>query len=297
MNGNSANMRAYLVLAGGVGAASFAATFIRLAQGAGMSSLSIAAIRLLLVTLLYTPLALRRGGGVLERLTQREWSLIALAGVFLAFHFTTFISALEYTAVLTSLVLSSTTPLYAAFLGWVVLQERVRPRVLFGVVLALAGIVLVGMGGNTGTPSTRPAPLLGGALAIASAVLLASYFTVGRFIRGKLDWLTYSWLVFAFAALTMLVLLPVTGNSVFGYTLEAYQWVLLVTLFAQVIGHTSFNFALGQLSATLVSLVMMVVPVGAAIVAALILGEIPNTAAVIGSGVVLSGVALANLSS
>jgi drug/metabolite transporter (DMT)-like permease len=290
-------MRAYLVLAGGVGAASFAATFIRLAQGAGMSSLSIAAIRLLLVTLLYTPLALRRGGGVLERLTRREWGFIALAGVFLAFHFTTFITALEYTAVLTSLVLSSTTPLYAAFLGWVVLQERVRPRVLFGVVLALAGIVLVGMGGNTGTPSTRPAPLLGGALAIASAVLLASYFTVGRFIRGKLDWLTYSWLVFAFAALTMLVLLPVTGNSVFGYTLEAYQWVLLVTLFAQVIGHTSFNFALGQLSATLVSLVMMVVPVGAAIVAALILGEIPNTAAVIGSGVVLSGVALANLSS
>lgn len=297
MNLRSASTRAYLVLAGGVTAASFAATFMRLAQGAGMSSLAIAAIRLSLVAILYTPLALRHGAGKIERLTGHEWRLIALAGVLLAFHFATFISALEYTAVLTSLVLGSTTPIYAAFLGWVALQERIRPRVMFGVVLALAGIVLVGMGGSTGNPPTRPAPFLGGGLAIAAAVLLAGYLTVGRSIRGKLDWLTYSWLVFAFAALTMLIVLPLTGNSLFGYTLEAYQWALMVTLFAQLVGHTSFNFALGQLSATLVSLVMMVVPVGAAIVAAVILGEIPNAAAVIGSAVVLSGVALANLSS
>jgi drug/metabolite transporter (DMT)-like permease len=48
---------------------------------------------------------------------------------------------------------------------------------------------------------------------------------------------------------------------------------VLIALIPQVIGHTSFNWALKHLSASTVSVLMLGEPVGASILAYLLLGE------------------------
>ncbi len=289
-------VRAYLILLVAVLSASFGPTIIRNTQEAGMSSLSLVTLRQVFAAIVFAPFALRHGGHKLPTLTRKEWTLIVLAGVLFGVHLLVFFYSLEYTSVLASLVLTNTTPIYAAILGYVFLQERINRGVALGVTLAIVGIVIVGLGGESGAPPTRNAPLLGGTFAVTASVMAAVYFTLGRFIRGKLDWLTYSWLVFTVAALFFIVAKPFLGIQILGYSLNAYLWALLVLLLAQVLGHMSINFALGALSATLVSLVLMIIPALASLIAWFALGENPGTLAIVGALVILVGLLLANLS-
>jgi len=69
----------------------------------------IAAWRLSLAALILAPLALSRDRDVLRALRRNEMGLALLSGLFLALHFATWISSLEFTTVASSAVLVTTT--------------------------------------------------------------------------------------------------------------------------------------------------------------------------------------------
>ena len=60
-----------------------------------------------------------------------------------------------------------------------------------------------------------------------------------------------------------------------------------------MVGHTSLNWSLAHLSATVVAVAVMAEPVAASILALLILGEAPPVASVGGGVLILAGVYLA----
>ncbi|MEM6283929.1 MAG: DMT family transporter [Chloroflexota bacterium] len=295
MNTTSFETRAYMALGAGIIAASFATTAIRLTQNAGMDSMSLVTFRLTLITLLMAPFALRNGRTEWAALERRDWLLAIVAGVLLAMHFIAFISSLEYTSVINNQTLNGTSPLFAAAAGWLIFRERLNRRILFGIALAFAGSLLINFSTQGGNPPTREAPLLGNSLATAGAAFFALYLVLGRNVRGKMNWLPYSWMVFGLAALTMWILNPILQIQMFGYSREAYLWAIAVTLLAQLITHSSFNFAVGQISPTLVSMATMVIPIGATTVALFVLDEVPGVPSIIGALIILVGVGLANL--
>ncbi len=281
------------LLMGMVGGA-FAATLIRLTQDAGMPSLAIAAGRLGIASVVLLPFGIRLGRDELPTVTRRSWFFITGAGLLLAGHFATFITALEYTSVLTVLVFSGTTPFFAAFISWFMSGERVRRHVWFGIVLAVTGTLLVALGSGSGDPPTRDAPLLGNLLAFGAAGFVGVYFAFGREARGQLNNVTYSTLVFGSAALWLLVIgLPLAGQSVVGHPGEAYLWLLSVAVVGQLLSHGGWNLALGGFSATVVSLGLLTIPVTGTLVALVILREVPGPWALVGSAVIVAGVALA----
>ncbi|MEO0565898.1 MAG: DMT family transporter, partial [Chloroflexota bacterium] len=257
-------------------------------------SLAIAGGRLGLAALVLLPLAVRLGRDELRTVTRRNWFFIAGAGLLMAAHFAAFITALEYTSVLTVLVFAGTTPFFAAFISWITSGERVRRHVWFGIALAVAGTFLVALGGASGDPPTRDAPLLGNLLAFGAAGFVGMYFAFGREARGQLNNITYSTLVFGTGSLWLLAIgLPLAEQSVLGHSPEAYMWLLAVTLGGQLIGHAGWNLALGGFSATVVSLGLLTVPVTGTVVALLVLQEVPGWLALLGSAVIVSGVAVA----
>jgi len=91
-------------------AVSTASIFIRFAQNDGAPSLVIAALRLTFATVILAPIALTKHHEELKRLTLNEILLGAFSGIFLALHFATWISSLEYTSVASSVVFVSTGP-------------------------------------------------------------------------------------------------------------------------------------------------------------------------------------------
>jgi drug/metabolite transporter (DMT)-like permease len=284
----------YLVLAIGLLATSTAAIFIRLAQEENLNSMVIAAGRMIVASLILTPGVLGRYRAELRQLDGRDWLLCLFGGAILAVHFAAWISSLEYTSVVASVVLVTTNPLFVALLSYPLLGEKVNRMVIGGILLAFVGGVIVALSGDAGDPPTRPDALLGNGLAVIGAIAAASYFIIGRRVRARLSVIPYIWLVYSAAAFFLALVVLGTGESFTGYSTAGYVWLIALGLVPQLIGHSAFNYALGYLPAAYVSLIVLGEPIGSGILAFFLLGEIPAALALLGLAIILTGIAIAS---
>ena len=286
--------RVYVFLMTGVFAASLAAIFIRFAMNDGMPSTFIAAGRLTLSALILTPFALRNHRAELRGLTRTDLLLAAASGLILAIHFATWIASLEYTSVLISVVLVGTSPLWSALFEVIFLRVHLHRLVVFGLLAAFVGGLVIGLAGGTNS-APDSASILGALLSLAGAIAFAIYLVIGRKLRAKLSLMPYIWLVYGFAAVFLLILNFGTGTPITGYTPRAYLMILLLALVPQLIGHTSFNYSLRYLSATFVGIATQVEPIGSGLAAYLVFTEVPLPLQIVGSLAVLAGVMFATL--
>jgi drug/metabolite transporter (DMT)-like permease len=293
-----------LGLLAGISATSTAAIFIRLAQAQAAPSIVIAAARLTIASLVLAPFALTHYRSELRTLSRREWILALLSGLFLALHFATWITSLEYTSVASSVVLVSTTPLWVALLAPLVLRERVGTSTFIGLILALTGGVIVGLSDacswQYGAISCPPLQtfiggkaFLGDFLALFGAWMAAGYMLVGRKLRLKMDLVPYIFIVYGMAALVLVAIMLGMGESPLGLPPQAYLWFLLLALVPQLFGHSTFNWALKYVPASLVSVTLLGEPVGSTILAFIIFQETPGWIKIVGAVLILAGIWLA----
>jgi len=289
-------------LALGILAVSTASLFIRFAQQ-DAPSLVIAAARLSLAVLVLLPFALTRARGELRQLTRRQLLLLGLAGLFLGLHFATWITSLEYTSVASSVVLVTTAPLWVALLSPIFLRERLPASTALGLGVALVGGVVVGLSqgcqlqGGFSCPGMadffQGRSFTGNLLALAGAFLSGSYLMVGRRVRATLSLTAYTFVVYGVAALTLLLLVAFSGQSLLGYSPRTYLWFALLALIPQLLGHSSFNWALRYLRAAYVSVALLGEPIGTILLAFLFLKESPTPLELTGGVLILAGIFLA----
>lgn len=298
-------VRALAVLGVGLLAVSTAVLFIRYAQSDGVPSLAIAAVRLTLSTLVLLPIAALRHGPTIWALPRRSWALVALSGFFLALHFASWITSLEYTTITNSAVLVSASPIFVALIARAFLRESIAVVTWVGLLVAIAGSVVIALGdacASSAGCATLADPLSGGSLlgdglALAGAAAVAVYLVIGRRLRQSLDLVPYITLTYGAAALTLLAFCLATATPLAGYPPLAYLWLLLLALVPQTIGHTSFNWALKHLPTTFVSVATLGEPILASILALLVLGEAPTPIKILGGAIVLVGIWLSTKSS
>jgi drug/metabolite transporter (DMT)-like permease len=284
----------YLVLACGVLIVSTASILIRIAQGEGVPSLPIAALRLALAALVLTPLAWARSSNELLRLGRRELCLSLLSGVFLAVHFWSWIASLAYTSVASSTALVTTNPLWVGLASVFIFGERLANVTTAGVVMTLAGSAMI-FASDRSSPiaAVYADPTLGNLLALLGAVAASGYLLIGRTLRGRVSLLTYIWLAYGSAALLLLLATAATQQALTGYSRVAYGVMLALALGPQLLGHTAFNWALRHLSATFVAVSILGEPVGSALLALFIFGERFAPLQLAGFALLLAGIYLA----
>ena len=277
-----------LVLSIGILAASTASTLIRMAQGT-IDSLAVAAWRLTLASLLLAPFALKACRAEWRRLDARSWRLLAASGAMLAIHFYAWIASLAMTSVAASAVLVGTNPLFVGLITHFILRERLQRRILVGIFIAVAGSAIISLGDW----SVGAHQLLGDLLAVVGAVTVGVYMLIGRRLRGQLSLLGYVFPVYGIAALALMILSLIVGVPLTGYPTQAWLWLVLLAIFPQIVGHSSFNWALGHLPATFVSLAALAEPIGSTILAWIILQEPPRLITVLGGLLILVGLSIA----
>lgn len=292
-----------LTIIGGILAVSTASIFIRFAQGYA-SSLAIAALRLAFASLIIAPIALIKYRADLAKLDRRDFFLGLLAGIFLALHFATWISSLEYTTIASSVVLVTTTPLWVALLSPLILKEPITRFVLWGMVLAFLGGIVIGFSDictwNNGLVCPSPGDffqgqaIIGDLLALAGAMMAAGYLIIGRRLRAKTSLIPYIFVVYGMAAIVLILITVASGDSLVGLPPQAYLWTLLLAIIPQLLGHSTFNWALKYLPASLVSVTLLGEPIGSTILALIILNEIPSFGELIGATFILLGIFLAS---
>lgn len=289
----------------GILAVSTASLFIRFAQSE-VPSLVVAASRMGFATLFLSPFVLFSKTKRDLKWGKETWGLIVLAGVFLGFHFATWITSLEYTSVASSVVLVTTAPLWVALLAPVFLKEQLTRYVLIGLAVSLAGSVIVSLSGNCSFASGaltcsglsgffQGQHFWGNLLALAGAFLSCGYLMVGRKVRSRVNLTSYAFFVYLVASVVLIIMVIISGQRVSGYSLPAYGWLLALALVPQLVGHTAFNWALKYLPAAFVSIALLGEPVGSVILAYLFLHEKPVLFEIIGGGLILVGIAISTL--
>jgi drug/metabolite transporter (DMT)-like permease len=163
---------------------------------------------------------------------------------------------------------------------------------IVGLGLATTGSIVIGWG-DLGGGANR---LLGDILALAGALFVAGYLMIGRRARGYLSLTAYIAVVYGVAMVTLLVMVWVSGQPMLGFTPAAYGWAVALGLVPQLIGHSTLNWALRYLSATLVAIVTLAEPIGSSLLACVLLHESITLATALGGIVVLTGIGLASQS-
>ena len=294
------------VLLFGILSISTGSIFVRYAQGYA-PSLVIATWRLVIAAAILAPFVLMRQRAELVKLSRRDASLMLASGFFLSLHFATWISSLEYTTVASSVVLVTTTPLWVGLLAPFTVKEPITRWIAIGLGLVVLGSLLVGVSDAcTWQSQTLVCPplnefvqgdaFLGNVLALIGAVMAAAYVLIGRQLRVKLSLTLYIFLVYAAAAAFLLLFSLSAGHSLFGMPPQAYGWFVLLALFPQLFGHSSFNWALGYLPAAIVSISLVGEPIGSTILAYFLFSEAPTALKVIGAILILAGIGAASRS-
>lgn len=136
--------------------------------------------------------------------------------------------------------------------------------------------------------------MFGNLLALAGAWTVTGYLIIGRKMRAKISLIPYIFMVYGFAALVLIVIMFAAGDSPFGYTPKTYGWIFLLAALPQLIGHSTYNWALKYLPAALVAVTTLGEPIGSAILAFFILSETPAFATLLGGVFILAGIYLAS---
>lgn len=279
-----------LVMAIAVVAMSWAAPLIRLSAA---PPLAIAAWRLTFATLLLTPaLAVSPARREWAKLGGSERRIAAVAGIFLALHFASWITSLRLTSVAASAVLVSLSPVFAWGFSRIFLGERPARRQAVGIVLAIAGAAVIALG--DASHAGRGA-LVGDLLALVGAAFGGAYFVIGRRLRADLGLVAYIAPVYGVAAVVLLVWAAGLHEAFVAY--PAKDWLIFVALAAgpMLVGHGGLNYALRYLPAYTVNVAALGEPVGATLLAWLLpaIAEPPGIGAVAGGVLALGGIALA----
>ena len=283
---SSRNTTLYVAMGLGVVSFAFSPILVRWAEAAGgTSGLAIAAWRTGLSALLLAPVAAPRLRADWRTLPTRDALLTGAAGVLLGVHFVCWIESLYHTSVASSTVLVTTSPVILAVLGFVVLGERLRMRVVAAIVGAVAGAALIAYG-----DAARAAvgSLFGNALAFGAALLASGYLLIGRVVRQRAGWLAYVFPLYTASALTTLAVALWQGVPLLGYDWPFYGFCLAMAAGPQLIGHGAFNYALQYVPAALVGMLALLEPVGASLLAYFLFDEAPPLLAVVGMAVVLA---------
>jgi drug/metabolite transporter (DMT)-like permease len=284
-------------------AVSTSSIFTRYAQESA-PSLVIAAYRLGISASLIWPITLIRHRPALRSLTRKQAMLAIVSGIFLAAHFATWITSLEYTSVASSVVLVSTLPLFVALLAPRLIGESITPTIILGLFLAFGGTLIVGISDAcTWQDGLRCPPaveflqggaLLGDLLALAGAISGAGYMLIGRKLRPQVPLLPYISISYGTAAVILTITSLSAGNPAVGYPAPAFFWFLMLALLPQLIAHSTFNWALRYLPAAYVSITTLGEPVGSTILAFLLLGEQPGGVMLFGALLILVGIVVAS---
>lgn len=253
--------------------------------------LAVVVWRTIFATALLAPVAIARGRDDLRALSRRDWGLALAAGFFLGLHFSAWTASIYYTTVASASVLVTSSPLFIAVLGWLVLRERLAPRTVLAIVAGVIGAVLIGVSGGGAAGDAFPRAGVGNGLALFAALMVAIYLLIGRAIRSRVSLLAYLLPVYAAAAATCLVAALIDGTPL-AQPGPILLLCLLLAVGPQLVAHGAFNYAVKYVPAAVVGLASLAEPVVGTLLAFVFFAEAPAPLALVGMGVVIAAIAM-----
>ncbi|OMD04006.1 multidrug transporter [Paenibacillus odorifer] len=268
----------------GIVAISFSAIFIKWSDApASIQGM----YRLLFTSLLMLPFA-RPYSGAAFALRKKDWLMLILSGAMLALHFLLWMGSLKYTSVASSTMIMALEPVFIMLGVYFLYKEKTALSAILGLGIAIGGVVFIGWG-DIGISADN---LKGDLLSVGGTVAVAVHMLIGQKLVVRMPSYLYSLIVFLSAAGVFAVYNLFMEISFFNYPAKEWGIFVLLAVVPTVFGHILFNWLLQYVSATTVSMNILGEPVGASILAYLLLGEQLTTLQWAGGLLVMIGLAV-----
>jgi len=246
-----------------------------------------AASRLLWTVILMTPVVLGKNSvrKELGRCDKKTVFLSVLSGLFLAIHFVVWFESLHHTSVASSTVIVCTEVIWVSLGYCLFLKGRISAKAVVAILITFIGSILIAY-----ADSESGSHLYGDVLALLAAIAVAVYMLLGRVVRENTSTTVYTYMVYAACAAILLIVCIVQGNGVFEYGWSPILMGFLLAVFSTILGHSIFSWCLKYFSPSFVSASKLCEPVVAAVLAAMLFGELPTWLQIAGGILILIGV-------
>ena len=283
---------ALAILAVGALLVAFSPVFVRLSELGPTATAFHRAFLALPVLCVWTALGnagVRGGTPAPRRPGRRDVWLLALAGLFFAGDLATWHWAVTLTSVANATLFANTAPIFVTVGAWVAFGERITPLFLVALLVALCGAAMV-VGSSLDLDRDH---ILGDGIGVATGVFWAAYQLTVKHLRSRLPAATimaWSSLVTAAALLPLAV---VSNEGLLPATLYGWGILLALAWLSHAGGQGAIAYALAHLPAGFSSLVILIEPPAAAILAWLVLDESLGPLQAAGGAVVLASIVVA----
>lgn len=193
-------------------------------------------------------------------------------------------------------VLGNLQILFVAFIAWILFREHPRARFLIALPVVVAGVVLVAGVASRGSGTNHP--VAGIVYGLGTSITYAVYIIVlrhstssGRHVAGPLADATLG------AAVAALVVGWPAGEMSFLPGWRVIGWLTVLALTSQTAGWLLITSALPRLPASISSLLLLLQPAAALLLADIVLSQRPTALQIFGAVLVCGGVLYAARSS
>jgi drug/metabolite transporter (DMT)-like permease len=253
--------------------------------------LTLAAWRIEIAALTLLPIYFLRPGR--PRLAARDVWTLSYLGLFLCVNQVFFTVGLAYTTSGHSSMILAIGPVLVLLLARATGIERLTVAKIAGMALAFTGAII--LASENGFDLRRSPTLSGDLLTLLGTTSFTFYVVYSKKVAKKYDSIAMNAVNFFAGGV---VLLPVAVMRAVHFDGQSVSWkgwagLAYMAVISSVVAYTLFYWALRHMEASRVAAVNYFQPIGAILVAAMFLGEVPTGHLVLGGVLILLGVYLA----
>jgi drug/metabolite transporter (DMT)-like permease len=275
-------MNAKLSLVIGILCISFSPIFVKLA---GVSPLGAAFYRVLVAWLCLIPYCIVKQK---LRINKRQLIITLTAGVIFALDIAVWnISLLKISATVSTLI-ANLAPVWVGLFSFLLFKKSSGILFWIGTAIAITGmVILVGyqhilhLELNTGI-----------LLAILASFFYATYIMITKNIMAGIDVFTFMFYSMLGASVFLLLVNYAMGNDIVDFSPRVWFCFVGMGLICQLTGWLTINYSLRYLASTKVAITLLSQTVFAGLLAAFLLSEKLDANEIIGSVIVLAGIAV-----
>ena len=256
----------------------------------GLDSFQITFLIFLIGAILLTPLAIKDIKAKKIKLGANDFGYFAInAALCIPISMALLSFAGKYTLASTSAVIFSSNAIFTVPFAYLILKEKVNKATVTSLVIGVLGVIIIFnpakiAAGMSGASSN----LLGITRALGAAISWSLFTVISKIRIHKYGGYIFNCFAFYIGAFFVLLILVATGRPIFkGIDGNAGLVLVYMGLFIKALGYICYLGAIRLTSAVTASLVFLIKPALATILAVMILGEELQANIIIGIGFII----------
>lgn len=249
------------------------------------SGLISAFYRMAIATAILLPVALYKGKLGLKN--RKLIFPIAICGILFASDIAVWNISIQHSSATQATLLTNLSPIWVGVFSFVFLNYRPRKSFWLGTLIALMGM-MVFVGIDTILELKLDTAFF---LGVLSGLLYALYILVSKTVLEKVEVITFITYSMIFSTVFLFIVNLAFGEEFFGFSSQAWTSLFVQGIVCQLIAWLLISYATQNMRATRVSLSLLSQTIFAALLAAVFIGEKITPVQMIGSIIILAGIA------